>query len=187
MNSSDEADSTIDAVGSEPAWDQDGTQLAEALVDRSRAAHGPDGVRQPPPARQTRVRQAPGAGWSGPAGDDRDPQPLDTAVERLVDERGWRHELAVHGVIARWQQVVGADVAAHVHVERYVDGVVTVRADSTAWATQMRLLAATLVRRFNEETEDGAVIKVIVRGPHSPSWRRGPRSVPGRGPRDTYG
>jgi predicted nucleic acid-binding Zn ribbon protein len=188
VNSPDEPGRTTDATNPEAAWEREGTQLAEALVNRSRATQGPGSVRQQPTTRSTRQqRQAPGAGWSGPAGDDRDPQPLDTAVERLVDERGWRHELAVHGVIARWEQVVGADVAAHVQVERYADGVVTVRADSTAWATQMRLLAATVVRRFNEETEDGTVSKVIVRGPHAPSWRKGPRSVPGRGPRDTYG
>jgi predicted nucleic acid-binding Zn ribbon protein len=24
-------------------------------------------------------------------------------------------------------------------------------------------------------------------GPNAPSWKKGPRSVPGRGPRDTYG
>jgi predicted nucleic acid-binding Zn ribbon protein len=24
-------------------------------------------------------------------------------------------------------------------------------------------------------------------GPDAPSWKRGPRSIPGRGPRDTYG
>ncbi len=108
-------------------------------------------------------------------------------MERLVDEHGWGPELAVHGVFARWEQVVGSDVAAHVRVERYADGEVTLRADSTAWATQMRLLAATLVRRFNEEIEDGTVNRVVVLGPHVPSWRKGPRSVPGRGPRDTYG
>ncbi|HET6920556.1 MAG TPA: DciA family protein [Jiangellaceae bacterium] len=108
-------------------------------------------------------------------------------MDRLVGEHGWGQELAVHGVFARWEQVVGSDVAAHVRVERYADGEVTVRADSTAWATQMRLLAATLVRRFNEETEDGTVSRVVVLGPYAPSWRKGPRSVPGRGPRDTYG
>ena len=187
MISAEEPGRTADGNTPEPALDREGTQLAEALVNRAQAGRRPDGVGSRPKSKQTRARQAPGAGWSGPAGDDRDPQPLDTAVERLVDERGWRHELAVHGVIARWEQVVGADVAAHVHVERYADGVVTVRADSTAWATQMRLFAATVVRRFNEETEDGTVSKVIVRGPHAPNWRKGPRSVPGRGPRDTYG
>jgi predicted nucleic acid-binding Zn ribbon protein len=164
-----------------------GTELAEALVSRSRVAQGRIAGQDRRSSSATGSRRTPGAGWSGPAADERDPQPLDTAVERLVDEHGWAHELAVHGVAARWEQVVGPEVAAHVQVERYTEGEVTLRADSTAWATQMRLLAATLVRRFNEETGDGTVTRVIVRGPHAPSWRKGPRSVPGRGPRDTYG
>jgi len=175
------------AAGPGPAAPaRDGTELAEALVKRSAAAQG-GGGRDRSATRSSRARRATGAGWSGPARDERDPQPLDAAVERLVGEHGWGPELAVHGVVARWETVVGQDVAAHVGVERFADGVVTLRADSTAWATQMRLLATTLVRRLNEETEDGTVNRVVVLGPHSPTWRKGPRSVPGRGPRDTYG
>lgn len=164
-----------------------GTELAEALVNRSRSAPGRPGARSRPTSRSAGSRRVSSAGWSGPARDERDPQQLDAAVERLVSEHGWGPEIAVHGVVARWEQVVGPDVAAHVRVERYADGEVVLRTDSTAWATQMRLLAPSLVRRFNEETEDGMVSRVIVRGPHAPSWRKGPRSVPGRGPRDTYG
>jgi predicted nucleic acid-binding Zn ribbon protein len=188
VSSSDEIGPTAEDPGPDGEWDPEGTQLAEALVNRSRAVPGKPGAPGQPSTRSTRQpRRVPGAGWSGPAEDERDPQTLDSAVDQLVDDHGWRHELAVHGVAARWEQVVGANVAAHVRVERYADGEVTLRADSTAWATQMRLLAANLVRRFNEETDDGAVSRVIVRGPHAPSWRKGPRSVPGRGPRDTYG
>jgi predicted nucleic acid-binding Zn ribbon protein len=166
----------------------EGTDLAEALVNRARLVRERVGARNQPATGASRSRRrAPGAGWSGPADDERDPQPLDTSVARLVDEHGWGQDIAVHAVVARWEQVVGPDVAAHVRVERYTDGVVTLRTDSTAWATQMRLLAAALVRRFNEETGAGMVSRVVVLGPHTPSWRKGPRSVPGRGPRDTYG
>jgi predicted nucleic acid-binding Zn ribbon protein len=187
VSSSDGSNRAAGDADPAPDWDREGTQLAEALVNRSRAAQGGGGAGEGSPTRSSRARRAPGAGWSGPARDERDPQLLDAAVDRLVGEHGWGQELAVHGVFARWEQVVGPDVAAHVRVERYADGEVTVRADSTAWATQMRLLAATLVRRFNEETEDGTVSRVVVLGPYAPSWRKGPRSVPGRGPRDTYG
>ena len=63
-----------------------------------------------------------------------------------------------------------------------------VRTDSTAWATQLRLLAPTVVRRLNEELGHGTVALIEVAGPHLPSWKKGPRSVrDGRGPRDTYG
>lgn len=172
-------------------WDPEGTELARAMVARARAAGRPlaredSGATGGGQARQA-SRRTPGAGWSGPAGDSRDPQRLDDAVGHLVDEHGWTQDLAVHGVVARWDQVVGAEVAAHVRPERYAAGEVTVRADSTAWATQVRLLAPNLVRRLNEEIGDGTVTRVNVLGPNAPSWRKGPRSVPGRGPRDTYG
>jgi predicted nucleic acid-binding Zn ribbon protein len=66
--------------------------------------------------------------------------------------------------------------------------VLTVRADSTAWATQLRLLLPQVQRRLDEEVGEGVVTKVVVLAPTAPSWRRGPRSAPGGvGPRDTYG
>jgi predicted nucleic acid-binding Zn ribbon protein len=84
--------------------------------------------------------------------------------------------------------VVGADVAAHCRPESFEDGVLVVAAVSTAWATQVRLLAPALLRRLAEEVGEGTVTRVVVRGPTAPSWRRGLRVAPGgQGPRDTYG
>jgi predicted nucleic acid-binding Zn ribbon protein len=67
------------------------------------------------------------------------------------------------------------------------DGVLVVRTDSTAWATQVRLCTPVLLARLAEEYAEARVDRVSVRGPDAPSWGRGPRRVPGRGPRDTYG
>lgn len=173
-------------------WNADGTDLAKSLVARAKAAgrtarRGSTSSSSSFTGGKRRGRRAPGAGWSGPGGDDRDPQPLGRAVDKLVDEHGWDEDISVHGVIARWDQIVGEDVATHVVPESYADGVVTVRAASTAWATQVRLLAPQLVRRLNEEIGDGTVTRVEVLAPQAPSWRKGSRRVPGRGPRDTYG
>jgi predicted nucleic acid-binding Zn ribbon protein len=107
---------------------------------------------------------------------------------RLVSEQGWATDVAVHGVFSRWTDIVGIDVAQHCAPQSYAEGVLTVQADSTAWATQVRLLAPALVRRLNEELGDGTVLRVQVLAPSAPSWRKGLRSVRGaRGPRDTYG
>lgn len=119
--------------------------------------------------------------------DDRDPQTLDTTLGRLVSDQGWETELRVHGVFTRWSAVVGADVAAHVTPESYADGRLVVRTDSTAWATQVKLLAANLVRRLNEDLGDGTIEVIDVLGPHTPRWTSGRFRVKGRGPRDTYG
>lgn len=128
------------------------------------------------------------AGVSGAHPDDRDPQALDHTIDRLVADRGWNTDVAVAGALSRWDQIVGLQIAEHCRAERYADGVLTVRADSTAWATQVRLLAATLVKRLNEDLGDGTVHRIVVQGPTGYDWRkRGLGTRDARGPRDTFG
>jgi len=163
-----------------------GPDLARAALAAARAearAKGADARR----TRRTRARRTASTTRSGSGPDDRDPQLLGSVVDRMVTERGWEQPVAVGGAIARWPEVVGEQTAEHVRPESFDEGVLVVACDSTAWATEMRLLAPTLVRRLNEELGDGTVTRVRVLGPAAPSWRRGRLSAPGRGPRDTYG
>jgi len=155
--------------------------LAQAQADARKAgrrAADRQAVRSGDVDRQRRSSAAP---------DDRDPQTLGSSVDRLVTERGWATHAAVGGVVARWPVVVGAELADHCSPERYADTVLTVRAESTAWATQLRLLAPMLVARLNAECGEGAVTQVKVLGPGGGPPRSGRLRVPGPGPRDTYG
>ena len=139
--------------------------------------------------RRTTERAPRGPGRiSGAHPDDRDPQTLDAALTRIVDDHGWQVDLKVASMFARWPELVGAEVGAHSRAESFADGKLVVRTDSTAWATQLKLLAPSLVRRLNEDLGHGTVVVIEVLGPHAPSWKHGSRSVrDGRGPRDTYG
>ncbi|MGI8576550.1 MAG: DUF721 domain-containing protein [Nocardioidaceae bacterium] len=124
---------------------------------------------------------------SGAHPDARDPTPVGAAVDKVVADCGWTTDVAVHGVFGRWAWIVGTDVASHCQPESFQDGQLTVRTDSTSWATALRLLAPTVVRRMNEELGHGTVSRIEILGPQAPSWRKGLRTVRGRGPRDTYG
>ena len=134
-----------------------------------------------------RWRAARDARSSGAHPDDRDPQTMDETLGRFVSEQGWETELRVHGVFSRWEAIVGKDVGQHVTPESFADGRLVVRTDSTAWATQMKLLAPDVVRRLNEVLGEETVQVIDVEGPRGPSWKRGRLRVKGRGPRDTYG
>lgn len=124
----------------------------------------------------------------GPRRDSGDPQLFGRAIVDLLADRGWEQPVAVGGVFGRWHEIVGPDLAAHTKPETFADGEVLVVADSTAWATQVRLLARTLVRRLNEELGDGTVQRVKVRGPQNGPRPSGALRVTGsRGPGDTYG
>ncbi|GAB3774971.1 putative nucleic acid-binding Zn ribbon protein [Nocardioides ginsengisegetis] len=168
----------------EPAPHQDdGLDLARAMA---RGA-----ARSTPPAKGKKKRRdlrTPRGRVSGAHPDERDPQLLDATLGRLVADHGWGLDLRVHGVFGRWAELVGDEVAAHCTPESFADGKLVVRTDSTAWATQLKLLAPTVVRRLNEELGHGTVALIEVLGPHLPTWKKGLRSArDGRGPRDTYG
>ncbi|WIY04433.1 DciA family protein [Amycolatopsis mongoliensis] len=125
--------------------------------------------------------------WSGPGADPRDPQPLGRLVSRLVSDRGWNESVTTARVFAQWARLVGEDVAEHAQPVALKDGELTVRASSTAWATQLRLLQGKLLAKIAAGVGNGVVKRMRIQGPMAPSWRKGPRHVPGRGPRDTYG
>jgi predicted nucleic acid-binding Zn ribbon protein len=171
--------------------DGTGVEAVRAALGRARAAARARGAvpgATPSGAGGTRRGRRDDGARSGSGPDARDPQLLGDTLGRLVAERGWQEAVSVGGVMGRWDAVVGSDIAGHCRPETFEDGVLVVRADSTAWATQVRLLSGGLLTRLAEEVGEGTVTKVVVRGPTGPSWRRGPRVAPGsQGPRDTYG
>jgi predicted nucleic acid-binding Zn ribbon protein len=176
-------DAPAGSSGTEP-HDPVGGDLARAVAHAYRGTTRASARRK----RSRKDRGADSAQVSGAAPDDRDPQALSRAMSRLVAEHGWSTDLAVHGVFGRWETIVGSQVAAHCRPARFVDGRLTVSADSTAWATETRLLAPMVLRRLNDELGDGTVTRIEVEGPQTPSWRHGKFSVrDARGPRDTYG
>jgi predicted nucleic acid-binding Zn ribbon protein len=108
-----------------------------------------------------------------------DPQMFGSAIRDLLADRGWEQKAAVGGVFGNWQGIVGKELAEHTKPEKFEEGELVVAADSTAWATQLRLLAGTLVRRLNEELGDGTVRRVKVVGPASAPRRPGQWRVRG--------
>jgi len=162
----------------------DAAEAAAAALARARAAAKAKGLR-PGLRPRRRVKDVP-VGERSTAG--RDPKLLGDQLDQFVTERGWVGDVAVGAVIGRWSQIVGPEIAQHCAPVDFVDGVLTVRADSTAWATQLRLLSSSLLTRLAEDVGEGTVGELRVVGPGAPTWSRGQRRVQdGRGPRDTYG
>jgi len=169
--------------------------LAVARADARARGDQPAGLpRLPGPGQNNDPERAGAAALvqgGSPAGRGRprreDPQPLASAIGGLLGARGWEQRAAMGSVFGRWAEIVGQDVAAHTRPDSFADGELAVTADSTAWATQVRLLAPVLVRRLNAELGDGSVRRVRVRGPAPPRQRGGWRVPGSRGPGDTYG
>ena len=173
----DPADDALPGIG-------DAGEAAAAALARARAAAKAKGLR-PGLRPRRRTKDVPVGDRSGTG---RDPKLLGDQLDQFVTERGWAVDVAVGAVIGRWSQIVGPEIAQHCAPVDFVEGVLTVRADSTAWATQLRLLSSSLLARLAQDVGEGTVAELRVVGPGAPSWSRGQRRVQdGRGPRDTYG
>jgi predicted nucleic acid-binding Zn ribbon protein len=161
-----------------------GPDLARAALSRARAAARAKGVAPGAPRPRRADRDA---ARSGSGADGRDPVRFGTLISRLVADRGWEATTSAATVLASWDRLVGPDIADHCRPVSLTDGELVLVAESSAWATQLRLLTRTMCARLDERVGPGVVRSVVVRGPAQADWHRGPRRVRGRGPRDTYG
>ena len=160
-----------------------GPDLVRAALASARAAARARGVQPGGPRRLVR-REGQRSG-SGP--DARDPVRFGEMITRLVAERGWEDTTAAASVLANWDRLVGPEIADHCRPASLQDGELVLVAESSAWATQLRLMTRTMTARLEERVGTGVVETIVVRGPAQADWRKGPRRVRGRGPRDTYG
>lgn len=154
---------------------------AAARAQGKDAGHGRSGAMAP--RRVAGQRRS----WSGPGPDIRDPQPLGRLTRELAKKRGWSGRVAEGTVLGHWATVVGQQIADHATPSGLHDGVLSVAAESTAWATQLRMIQAQLLAKIAAAVGNGVVTSLKITGPAAPSWRKGPRHISGRGPRDTYG
>jgi len=102
-------------------------------------------------------------------------------------DMGWTAELDQARLVAEWHRFVGEATAKHTEVVELRDETLVVQCDSTTWATELRRLRGEILTRILEEYPEVGLRELKFLAPGAPSWRHGARTVPGRGPRDTYG
>ena len=117
----------------------------------------------------------------------RDPGTLGDVLNRLTREAGWEKTLAAEDLVREWADLAGADTAQHSEPVSLERGVLTVKCDSTAWAKNLQFMRAVIMTEITNRHPEAGVENIRFIGPDVPSWKWGPRVVPGRGPRDTYG
>ena len=117
-----------------------------------------------------------------------DPLLLKNTLDELIKGRQWENSLAEGNLFSSWDEIVGEEIALHSEPITFFEGLLTIRASSTAWATQLGLLKPSLIKNLQEAAPDVTIQDLVILGPKAPSWKKGLRTIRGaRGPRDTYG
>jgi len=117
----------------------------------------------------------------------RDPHGVGDVLDSLTRDAGWEPQLARADISRTWAEVAGTETAQHTRPVALDAGLLTVQADSTAWAKQLQFMRAQVLTEIMRRFPEAGVDAIRFIGPDVPSWKWGPRAIPGRGPRDTYG
>ncbi len=170
----------------EPATEPAPERVPEhiAVYRRIRSVFGDPSLRSGDARRRKRSS---GDESSVPYGVGRDPRGIGDVLEHLTSTMGWDSPLARAELLTSWGEIVGDETAAHAAPIGIEDGLLTVRCDSTAWAQQLRRMSSSVTTKIATRFPAAGIESVKFLGPDTPSWKRGPRAIPGRGPRDTYG
>lgn len=124
---------------------------------------------------------------SQPFDKGRSPITAGAGLDQMLGEFNWTSKLEKATLFTQWENIVGPESAEATYPEDLERKVLTVRCRSTAWATQLRLMQDPILQKIHQVHPDLEIEELRFIGPTAPSWKKGPRSVPGRGPRDTYG
>ena len=141
----------------------------------------------PPGARARKKRRVRTDDENVPFTAGRDPRGVADVMAAFTREAGWDKQLAGADIVRQWNDVAGDETAAHTRPVDLTEGTLAIQCDSTAWAKQLQFMRAHILTQLVTRYPDAGVTSLRFLGPDVPSWKWGPRAVPGRGPRDTYG
>ena len=92
------------------------------------------------------------------------PTPLGDTLNELIERQGWGERLGASRMAARWEEIVGPDLAQQCEPVRLAGGTLVIRAATPTWATQLRYLTPQLKTNAAQVLGAGAVreVRVIV-------------------------
>ena len=116
-----------------------------------------------------------------------DPTLINEVIEDLITQRDWHLGIAEGTLFSNWKSIVGDEIASHTTPLSLLEGALLVQCSSTAWATQLNLIAADLLATIQKDATGVLIERLAIIGPQTPTWKKGVRTIRNaRGPRDTY-
>ncbi|TVP42442.1 MAG: DUF721 domain-containing protein [Gemmatimonadales bacterium] len=106
-------------------------------------------------------RNVPGQGSDRSRGGDRGMGKVDEVLGGLLRNLGIHEEVARQGVLERWADVVGEQIAEVTRARSVSRGILFVEVRSSAWITELNLMRHELMTRLNAGAGDGRVERIV--------------------------
>ena len=113
--------------------------------------------------------------WENFGKPGRDPAELGSVMTTIAGNGVWAANMKLAQLRNHWDQVVGQAIASHSAVADFTDGVLTIRAESTVWATQLTYLIPQLTDTIRRNLKGLTIAEIRVTGPaagYTRKWAR---------------
>ena len=113
--------------------------------------------------------------WENFGKPGRDPAELGSVMTTIAGNGVWAANMKLAQLRNHWDQVVGQAIASHSAVADFTDGVLTIRAESTVWATQLTYLIPQLTDTIRRNLKGLTITEIRVTGPaagYTRKWAR---------------
>ncbi|KFI44772.1 Protein of unknown function [Bifidobacterium bohemicum] len=111
--------------------------------------------------------------WENFGKPGREPDKLGGVMSSIAENGGWTLHLRLAQLRNHWDQVVGEAIARHSDVVGFNDGVLTIRAESNSWTTQLTYLKPQLIATLRQRLPGLEIREIRVTGPQSHHFSRG--------------
>jgi predicted nucleic acid-binding Zn ribbon protein len=91
-----------------------------------------------------------------------DPRPIGDLITSLIHGRGWGEHMSFGRLRDEWATVVGTNVAARCEPVSLTGGILAIRADGAAWASELTLLSRSIAEKVDGYLGGGVVTAVKV-------------------------
>lgn len=111
-----------------------------------------------------------------PERSEREPRRARDSLDRVTGSIGVPSAATLSVVFARWEQLVGEEIASHARPRSLRDGVLVVDVDEPAWAAQLGFLSSQILSNLQAEAGAGEVGEIHFRVA-GPGTRGDPRKT----------
>lgn len=90
------------------------------------------------------------------------PEKIDSILDGILQERGYRSIVKEYDVISQWKIIVGDKVASVTQCDRIENGILYVRVMSSSWRQEIVYLKKVILKKIVDNTDCRSIKDIIV-------------------------
>ncbi|MFD0704541.1 DciA family protein [Alloscardovia venturai] len=102
----------------------------------------------------------------------REPLALGIALEAITGNPLWREKMTTAKLFGKWSDIVGENFARNSRVSSYMSGILTIQAQSPAWATQLSYMTEPIKTKIKEVIPSLDIQEIRITGPQPEPFKR---------------